>query len=116
MRTFGRHTSSTGSRQVKVKRRYGRLLAIRPIPVCCDVRRLNALPVWRAAINHSQRRMSEVAIVSLCESGEPRDLARIASAGVARNVILRVSILRGLWRIGSPYLEAQLASALKDRS
>ncbi len=76
----------------------------------------NALPVWRAAINHPQRRVSEVAIMSLCESGEPGDLERIASAGVARNAILRASILRGLWRIGSGDLEAQLASALKDRS
>jgi hypothetical protein len=54
----------------------------------------NALPVWRAAIDHPQRRVSEVAIISLCESGEPGDLERVASAGVARNAILRASILR----------------------
>jgi hypothetical protein len=76
----------------------------------------NALLVWRAAINHPQRRVSEVAIMSLCESGEPADLERVASAGVARNALLRASILRGLWRVGSADLEAQLASALKDRS
>jgi hypothetical protein len=76
----------------------------------------SALPIWRAASNHPQRRVSEVAIIALCESGEPGDVESVVSAGVARNAILRASILRALWRVGSADLEPQLTSALKDRS
>jgi hypothetical protein len=76
----------------------------------------SALPIWRAAILHPQRRVSEVAIMALCESGERGDVENLASAGVARNAVLRASILRGLWRVGSADLEPRLVSALKDRS
>jgi HEAT repeat protein len=76
----------------------------------------SALPIWRAAITHPRRRVSEVAIMALCESGEPGDVEDVARAGVARNAILRASILRGLWRVGSADLEPQLISALTDRS
>jgi hypothetical protein len=76
----------------------------------------SALPIWRAAITHPKRRVSEVAIMALCESGEPADVENVASAGVARNATLRTSVLRGLWRVGSADLESQLTAALKDRS
>src|SRR5262249_20273947 len=76
----------------------------------------SALTVWRAAINSPQRHLSEVAIIALCESGEPADVESVASAPVPRNAVLRASILRGLWRVGSAELEYQLTSALKDRS
>jgi hypothetical protein len=76
----------------------------------------SALPIWRAAIDHRQHEISEVATVALCESGEKQDVERIASDGVARNALLRASILRGLWRVASPLLEPQLCSALKDSS
>lgn len=76
----------------------------------------SALPIWRAAILHPQRRASDVAIIALCESGERGDVENLASAGVARNAVLRASILRGLWRVSSADLEPRLISALKDRS
>ncbi len=76
----------------------------------------SALPIWRAAINHRERRVSEVATIALCESGERQDVENIASDEAARNALLRASILRGLWRVGSPLLESRLASALRDSS
>ena len=76
----------------------------------------SALPIWRAAITHPKRRVSEVAIMALCESGEPGDVENLASAAVTRNAVLRASILRSLWRVGSADLQPHLIGALKDSS
>jgi hypothetical protein len=71
----------------------------------------SALPIWRAAL-----RESEVAMISLCESGERQDIEGIAATGAEHAAIVRASVLRGLWRVDSPKLETQLASALTDSS
>lgn len=76
----------------------------------------SALPIWRAAIDHRENQVSEVASIALCESGEREDVENIASDGIVRNALLRASVLRGLWRVGSPLLESHLPCALKDSS
>jgi hypothetical protein len=77
---------------------------------------VSALPLWREAARHTQSRVSVVALTALCEAGEPADVETVASEAVARDRGLRCCILRGLSRVGSSLLEAQLRSALKDRS
>ena len=76
----------------------------------------SALPIWRAALDDSRQRVSEVATLALCESGEREDVESIASDGMTRTAFLRAAILRGLWRVGSPLLEAHLTPALLDSS
>jgi hypothetical protein len=79
-------------------------------------RGVSALPIWRSAVKHPDRDVSEVAILALCESGEQSDVEKLASDGVVPNARLRASVLRGLWRVGSSHLESHLTSALSDRS
>jgi len=71
----------------------------------------SALPIWRAALSES-----EVALVSLCESGERPDVEGIAANAAEHSPTVRASILRGLWRVDSPELETQLTAALANSS
>jgi len=76
----------------------------------------DALPAWRAAVESTDRRRSEVAVKALCEFGTASDVERLAAAYGRWNASTRVAVLRGLLRVISPQLESILAQAIFDRS
>ena len=78
--------------------------------------REDPLPAWRLAIDGTDRRRSEVAMVALCEFGDSSDVELLAADIGRRNVTIRAAILAGLWRTGSAKLESVLREAVFDRS
>ena len=76
----------------------------------------DALAAWRAAIDSTDRKRSDIAMMALCELGDQADLEHLAADIGARNARIRAAVLRGLLRVGAPGLEAVLSQSIFDSS